>query len=199
MTTVEPDGAGRQPQRKRVTPTGDLIATPARGIFMGNRAYGLRWLVCELHFERTLTKPREYPKVFFLDEAVALSAGHRPCKTCRPDYYREFLGLARGAGDTTIGRADDLDKELNLARKAPRAPSSISSLPDGVFIALTDDDFRVVWEGSVHRWTPAGYVDPITVSALDVAEAPAITPAPSVAALRNGYRLVMHPSIAPAT
>lgn len=74
-------------------------------------------------------------------------------------------------------------------------PATISSLPDGVFIAPAHDDFRVVWEGSAHRWTPAGYVDPIAISRLTVAEARLITPAPSVAALRNGNPVVMHPSI----
>lgn len=92
-----------------------MIADPARGLFMGNRAYGLRWLVCELHFERVLKTPRAYPKVLFLDEAVALAAGHRTCNMCRPQRYKPFLA---GAG---FARADDLDKALHRERTGPRA------------------------------------------------------------------------------
>ena len=119
-----------EPQRNRVTPSGELIADPARGLFMGNRAYGLRWLVCELHFERVLKTPRVYPKVFFLDEAVALAAGHRPCNMCRPQRYKPFLA---GAGFT---RADDLDKALHRDRTGPRTSATVGSLPDGAFVAM---------------------------------------------------------------
>lgn len=107
------DTAGRVPQRNRVDPNGEVFATAARGLFMGNRAYGLRWLVCELHFERGLTTPRVYPKVFFLDESVALAAGHRPCKTCRSEYYSRFPAAARGDRGDAITRAEDLDKQLH--------------------------------------------------------------------------------------
>ena len=175
-----------EPQRNRVAPNGGLIADPARGLFMGNRAYGLRWLVCELQFERVLKTPRVYPKVFFLDEAVALAAGHRPCNTCRPQRYKPFLA---GAG---FARADDLDKPLHRNRTGPRAPATVGSLPDGAFVAM-GDDFRVLWRGALHRWTPAGYVDPVAVER--VSQVAVLTPGPSLAALRAGYPVVLHPSV----
>lgn len=179
----------RRPQQNRVAPTGELIATPARGLFMGNRAYGKRWLVCELHFERELKTPRVYPKVFFLDEAVALAAGHRPCNMCRPQRYKRFLN---GTGDFT--RADDLDNALHTARTAPSVSAAIGSLPDGAFIRL-GDDLRLLWAGAAHRWTPGGYTDAVAVRDLPVREAAVLTPAPSLTALADGYPVVVHSSV----
>src|SRR5579872_7606058 len=85
----------RMPKRNRVTPFGEIIATPERGLFMGNR--GMlhddegrikrpwllkRWIVCELEFrgrKREVMSPGRYTELFFLDEATAFAAGHRPC------------------------------------------------------------------------------------------------------------------------
>jgi hypothetical protein len=93
--------APRRPLQNRVTPSGDLIATAARGTLMGNRgrlhepcrrivrrvAGGYRaWVTCRLKFRgrhRTVMAPNRYTELFFLDEATALAAGHRPCGECR--------------------------------------------------------------------------------------------------------------------
>ena len=80
----------------RVNPFGELFATPARGTLMGNRGgvihnaaqqivrqYRSRqWITCKLEFKgrrRKVMTPGLYTELFFLDEAVALAAGHRPC------------------------------------------------------------------------------------------------------------------------
>jgi hypothetical protein len=87
------------PLRNRVTPFGDIIATEARGLLFGNRgvlhdAEGIlvrawqvrRWIDCRLEFKgrrRPLLRPGRFTELFFLDEATALAAGHRPCAECR--------------------------------------------------------------------------------------------------------------------
>jgi len=182
----------RSPQRNRVSPNGDIIATPERGTFMGNRTSPPRWLICDLHFQRDLREQRKYAKLFFLDEAVALAAGHRPCATCRRDCYKAYL-RAVTAGAIVSG-AGELDAMLGIARSQPRPRVSLASLPDGAFVALADDDFRLKWRGSLHRWTPAGYIQPATPATLGIGEAAVLTPEPSLIALRNGYAAAVHPS-----
>ncbi len=180
------------PQCNRVAPNGQIFATPERGLFMGNRTSPPRWLICDLHLKRDLKEPRKYTKLFFLDEAVALAAGHRPCNTCRREQYLAYLAAA--GADLAINGAGDLDAMLNADRKTPGRRMPLASLPDGAFVALGDDDFRLKWADTLHRWTPGGYVDPMALTALRGDEATVLTPQPSLAALRNGYAAVVHPS-----
>jgi hypothetical protein len=196
------------PLQNRVTPTGGIIATTARGTFMGNRGIlhdedkrlvresRLRmWLICLLEFKgrrREVMSPRTYTELFFLDEAVALAAGHRPCGECRRASYRAYLGAASTEREVPIVGAKDLDGHLSAARAASRRPAEIATLPDGVFVALPDGDLRLVWEGSLHRWTPAGYVDAIAIAGAGIREATLVTPSLSVAALRHGYPVAVH-------
>ena len=95
------------PLQNRVTPGGELIATSARGTLMGNRGIlhddnkeivrtsrNMMWLICRLEFKgrrRPLMSPGTYTELFFLDEAVALAAGHRPCGECRRSQYRSYM------------------------------------------------------------------------------------------------------------
>src|SRR5580693_3919175 len=108
MTQTSRSGQNRapMPRQNRVNPFGDIIATPERGTFMGNRgvlhddqgciqrAWQVkRWLVCVLEFrgrQRTVMKPHSYTELFFLDEATALAAGHRPCAECRHARFIDF-------------------------------------------------------------------------------------------------------------
>ncbi|MGV0794346.1 hypothetical protein [Mycolicibacterium sp. XJ1819] len=186
----------RQTRCNRVTPRGEIIAVPTRGIFMGNRSYGSTWLVCELNFPRELKQPRKYEKLFFFDEAVALAAGHRPCFTCRRNRYRDYFSAVRSAYPTRIKNANDLDDLLASFRsQATRPRARIDSLPDGTFVAA-DDEMLLLWQGWSHRWKPTGYSDPVALTAFGADEATVLTPAPSVAALRHGYPVVVHPSVA---
>jgi len=180
------------PQCNRVAPNGEIFATPARGLFMGNRTSPPRWLVCDLHFERNLKEPRKYTKLFFLDEAVALAAGHRPCNTCRRDRYEAYLSAVKA--EISVAGATELDALLNAARRAPGVRAPIASLPDGAFIALGEGDYRLKWRGALHRWTPAGYLDAVTLTDLARDDAGVLTPEPSLSALRNGYLPEVHPS-----
>ena len=124
------------PRQNRVTPAGDIIATPERGTFFGNRGvlhddqgrirrtWQLkRWLICVLEYKgrrRTVMTPGRYTELFFLDEATALAAGHRPCAECRRERYNAFC--AAGAP----GMHGPLD------RRSPRPPSlMIACMPSG--------------------------------------------------------------------
>src|SRR5690349_3427993 len=143
------------PRQNRVTPWGDLVATPERGTFLGNRgvlhdAAGQvvrpwqvkRWLVCVLEFrgrQRTVMAPGRYTELFFLDEATALAAGHRPCAECR---HARFLEFCRAWGVTHPGHrlrrptADEIDTRLHAERVGPDRgkrshAATLDELPDG--------------------------------------------------------------------
>ena len=201
-----------RPLRNRVTPSGELIATTCRGTMYGNRGvlhdddlvlvrrYQVRrWLVCVLEFRgrrRPLMRPGRYTELFFLDEAVALAAGHRPCAECRHAAYQSFR-TAWAAGLALPGKpaADDIDRVLHHERRlAGRARvtyiAPLRELPDGVFIAR-DGEPWLVHAGGLSRWTPAGYT-----GRTDRLDGPAavLTPRATVAAMRAGYRPLLHPS-----
>jgi hypothetical protein len=206
-----------RPLRNRVTPAGELIATEHRGTMYGNRGvlhndslalvrrYQVRrWLVCVLEFRgrrRPILRPRRYTELFFLDEAVALAAGHRPCAECRYTAYQSFLTAWTAARALTAKpSADGIDQVLHGerrlvdgARVTYQAP--LSELPDGVFI-VHDDEFWLLNDGSLHRWSPAGYTDRI-----DQFDGPAavLTPRATVEAIRAGYRPDVHLDVWPGT
>jgi hypothetical protein len=203
-----------RPLRNRVTPSGELIATPHRGTMYGNRGvlhnddlalvrrYQVRrWLVCVLEFRgrrRPILWPRRYTELFFLDEAVALAAGHRPCAECRHPAYQSFRAAWASALELPAApAADDIDRVLHAERGlagGARAtyPALLSDLPDGVFVAR-DGESWLVHGGGLRRWTPAGYADQI--SRFD-APVNVLTPRSTVAAIRAGYRPLLHPSAA---
>lgn len=195
------------PLRNRVTPDGRIIAATARGTVMGNRGIlhdehrrivrmhkNTAWLICRLEFNgrrRAVMSPGTYTELFFLDEAVALAAGHRPCAECRRDSYRAFLEAAGAV------RAADLDRALNRSRRAPRVSAPLDTLPDGVFVVLRQaghDELRLLWQDSLYRWQPSGYADPVAVTHLGGTPVPVVTPALSVDALRRGYSAAVHQS-----
>jgi hypothetical protein len=203
------------PLQNRVAPNGEIFATSARGTFLGNRGIlhndvkqivrqsrTAMWLICRLEFngrKQELMHPNRYTQLFFLDEAVALAAGHRPCGECRRTQYRAYIDAANVETDNAITGAKDLDKQLDAWRKTPRTSVPIASLPDGAFIDLGDNDFRLIWLGVLYRWSPEGYTDSIAIAIadLDIAEALVVTPRLSVEALRQGYPVSAHPSAAP--
>jgi hypothetical protein len=163
------------PLQNRVTPLGDLVAVAERGLVFGNRgclhdagrhlrrAYnGRRWIACRLDFRGrhrgAMMQPGRYTELFFLDEATALAAGHRPCAECRRVDYRRLLELEPWATG-----ADDLDRRLHAERllagrrHARRSHEArLDELPDGAFI-LCDGRPWLVRGGWLRQWTPAGY------------------------------------------
>ena len=204
--------------QNRVAPTGEIVADPARGLFMGNRGIlhdearrlgaarwrHRNWIICLLDFKgrrREVMSPGRYTELFFLDEAVALAAGHRPCAECRRERYRAFLS-AWMAGSGHVGappRAHELDGALHAARIDPAArrqrchTAELSGLPDGVFIRM-DDRALLVLGGRLLPWTPGGYAD--AVARPSGGRVCVLTPRPTVAALAGGYRPALHPGAA---
>ena len=156
------------PLQNRVTPLGDLIAHPARGLVYGNRgclhdAQGRirrrwatrRWIACRLEFKgwhrSPLMQPGKFTELFFLDEATAFAAGHRPCALCRREDYNRFLALSASPAPTrsTTGCTP------SARRRAP-AHRPPSTLPDGAFV-LDGDEPCLVLGDALLPWTPAGY------------------------------------------
>ncbi|PPK64873.1 hypothetical protein CLV40_117112 [Actinokineospora auranticolor] len=147
-----------------------------------------RWITCEVEFRgrrREVMAPGRYTELFFLDEAVAFAAGHRPCAECRHGDYREFRRLWPGTGR----RADEIDREL--ARERGRATETVDP-PAGAFVAL-DDECWLVTGDRLARWTPSGYADRLPVPSSAVAM---LTPPSTAAVLAAGYRPRLHPTSA---
>lgn len=155
---------------------------------------GKRWITCVLEFRgrrRTVMSPGRYTELFFLDEAVALSAGHRPCAECRRDRFIAFqdawLRSTQGSG-ARRPLADDIDAELHRARINRQGKvthqASLSSLPDGCFVQLENSAYLVLGD-SLLRWTPRGYADKRSRPGNQTVTV--LTPEPLVRCLRNGY------------
>jgi hypothetical protein len=166
------------PLQNRVTPLGDLIADPARGLVYGNRGClhddagkirrrwaTRRWISCRLEFrgwKRTrLLQPGRFTELFFLDEATAFAAGHRPCALCRREDYVRIGELWGGLHPGATG-ADAIDARLHTERVDPETRSRrlratpLPELPDGSFV-LEEGDPHLVLGAALLRWTPAGY------------------------------------------
>ena len=193
------------PRRNRVTPLGELIATPERGLVYANRgcihdASGRvrphrhptrRWIACRLEFNgrrrSPLMAPGKFTELFLLDEATALAAGHRPCGECRHEDYEHLTAVWAGLHPGQRG-ADAIDEQLDGERRDPRTrqrrfhESPIDDLPDGTFV-LVDDEPHLVLGPQLLRWSPAGY----TAGAIRPAgtRTTVITPPSLVALLRT--------------
>jgi hypothetical protein len=211
------EGGLAVPLQNRVTPFGDLIATPHRGTLMGNRGclhddrqcvrrsfVGKRWIVCVLEFRgrhRTVMAPGRYTELFFLDEATALAAGHRPCAECqrgRYQLFREHWAAANpDATRSPVPAADDIDAVLHAERVEGKngkrtCHERLSRLPSGVLVADAEGRAYLVRGGALLRWTPGGY------RAADSPPAEAVvrvlTPRSVVRAVEHGYPVGWHAS-----
>lgn len=207
-----------RPRRNRVTPTGDFEAVAAKGLFLGNRGdihaadggpgnrrWALKaWICCTLSpksgnriaFDR---KGTYYP-LFFLDEATAFAAGHRPCAMCRHRDYQRFKHHWQVARPVDVGAftaAAEIDRVLHASRldtkkRQRRFRARLGDLPDGAMLILPDTpaEARLVWQGRTWRWNQSGYDDGRPLAAdLDVT---VLTPAPLLDVFRAGYRPVVH-------
>ena len=191
------------PLQNRVTPLGELIADPARGLVYGNRgclhdasgrirrhSNGKRWIACRLEFKGwhrgPLMQPGRFTELFFLDEATAFAAGHRPCAFCRHADYDRLLAICGASG------AEEMDLQLQSER-AHRHQAELGDLPDGAFV-LGHGEPWLVRGSRLLRWTPAGY----TESALRPSgRATVVTPLSLVEVLRSNWEPLVplfHPS-----
>jgi hypothetical protein len=207
------------PLQNRVTPLGELVADPARGLVYGNRGClhdergrirrpydGKRWIACRLEFRgwqrRPLLQAGRFTELFFLDEATALAAGHRPCALCRREDYARFAAIWRELHPGQAG-ADAMDAQLHGERVDPdtraqlhhEAPLDI--LPDGAFV-IQDDEPYLVLGGELLLWTAAGYTARRPRPA--GRQAQLVTPPSLVSVLRAGWEPLvplLHPSAGP--
>jgi hypothetical protein len=209
------------PRQNRVTPFGEIIATPERGTFMGNRgvlhdAEGhverawkvRRWLVCVLEFrgrKRRVMMPNRYTELFFLDEATALAAGHRPCAECRHARFIAFCHswkLAHpGHGALPRPTADEIDNRLHAERvTANRSKRSFTTaldgLPDGVCVTIEawGEQAYLVCGNWLLEWSPGGYRQ--RRPRPNVKGVRVLTPKSTVDAIRAGYTPAIHYSAA---
>ena len=196
--------------QNRVTPFGDVVALPGRGTLMGNRGVlhdddrrivkpwqVRRWIACVLEFrgrKRQVMTPHRYTELFFLDEAAAFSAGHRPCAECRRADYVRFRDLWAAAFGGPAG-ADDMDGRIHgdrLTGKTKRTyRAEIASLPDGTYVAL-DGKAMLVWGSWLYPWSDGGY-GPRGARAVR-GEVEVLTPRSIVEILAGGFRPGVHPS-----
>ena len=220
-------GASSVPRSNRVTPYGELIAVADRGMFWGNRgalldgegqlarySRGKAWLTCLLSYKgirRQQWTPGRLTELFFLDEATALAAGHRPCGECRYRDLQEFKRCWAAAGLDGAPRGlpsvHEIDARLHADRlAAPGArrdrlagaevrrtyTAPLSELPDGTMADL-DGVPHLVLGGRLLRWTPGGYAAaPGAPGVTTSGPVTVITPRATVAVLAVGYRPVLH-------
>jgi hypothetical protein len=194
--------------QNRVDPFGNIIATSARGSWMGNRGVihneqkritkpfkHKAWIICQLEFKerkRMVMAPNRWTELFFLDEATAFAAGHRPCFECRKEDAKRFkLSWIKGnpsydfSMTTSIKYIDEIiHRERIVRHKQTVELSALSDLPDGTFIQVNDDPCLFT-NGMLRRWTPFGYDGTITSS--DTSILTILTPRSIVNAFREGY------------
>ena len=211
------------PLQNRVTPEGEIVATPHRGLMLGNRGgpfhrpdrtLGARrwhsklWIACRLQFKgrhREVMQPNRYTELFFLDEATALAAGHRPCFECRRQEAETFAALwARSQGLAQRPRAAEMDEVLHAERVGPGGRkvtfrARLADIPSGAFVRYAADGgaLRPHLVAGTHllAWDHAGYATPVPKSAVsDNVEV--LTPRTIVAVLSAGYCPMLHPSAA---
>jgi hypothetical protein len=199
----------------RVRPDGALFADPARGILFGNRGgrfhdprtqslprriqASRQWICCVLSFKerRRQVWGRGYTELFFCDEVTAFAAGHRPCMECRRHdalAYRAALVQGLGLAQTPLFPEIDriLDGERRSGREKRRHVLPAADLPDGAVLLSEDgQEFLALRGDAALLWSPAGYIGrrkrptgTVTV----------LTPPATLAALRQGYQPLWHPS-----
>jgi len=202
--------------QNRVTPFGEIIAHPARGMYLGNRGclcdeagklarrrWRLKaWITCRLSYKdwwRPVMQPGVWTELFFLDEATALAAGHRPCALCRREAYNAYReAWARAQSLAAPLKAVEMDKVLHRERtRRDRSKvtyrARLDALPMGTMVIMpgAEETAALVHDGRLLRWSPGGYgpARPLTGGTVNV-----LTPRASVAVLAAGYKPVLHAS-----
>ena len=201
------------PLQNRVTPTGEIIATPHRGLFTGNRGVihdpatrtllkkrwsTPAWLTCVCEFRgrrREVMATQSWTELFFLDEATALSAGHRPCFFCRRDDANRFRRAWEKGNGVDHVRMRDIDAVLHRERldhgqkRLHELPTPLEELPDGAMVQQGEASFLVL-KGTALTWSPAGY----TRAERRLDGPMLLTPPSTLRTLIAGYRLMLHPT-----
>lgn len=207
------------PFQNRVDPFGNFLVTDARGALMGNRGIlhddaqkvirrhaHQNWVTCAVSFkgrQRTIMAPGKYTELFFLDEATAFAAGHRPCAECRRERYGAFTRFWRHVhGEAEPGRPlpRTIDRMIH-AHRIRRGGIKVvyeaeaATLPSGTFFAH-DRDAVLVWDDRQFNWRANGYVlraEPVA-GMVEV-----LTPRPVVALFHAGFRPMVHDTVVGAS
>jgi hypothetical protein len=206
------------PLQNRVTPTGDIIATPHRGMFTGNRGIihdpatrtlltrrwsSNAWLTCVCEFRgrrRKVMGGRSWTELFFLDEATAFAAGHRPCFYCRRDDANAFRAAWEEGNGVVNSLAPEMDAVLHRERLQGRKkrlhalPMPLHQLPDGAMVQAGTESFLVA-RGRAWLWSPGGYHEVHRA----LTDAMLLTPPSTLRAFGAGYRPVLHESVVEKT
>ncbi len=201
------------PLQNRVTPTGDIIATPERGLFTGNRGIihdpatrtllrkrwsSPAWLTCLCEFRgrrREVMARRSWTELFFLDEATALAAGHRPCFYCRREDANRFRAAWEAGNGASGVHASEIDAVLHRERldrgrkRLHPLPAPIAELPDGAMVQAGDTSFLIL-QGRPLPWSFGGY----GAAGDEIGAAMLLTPPSTLRVILAGYKPVLHPS-----
>ena len=200
--------------QNRVLPDGEIVAVPGRGLLMGNRGClhdgdrrlgvsrwrSQAWISCVLDWQgvrRDVMPPGRWTALFFLDEANALAAGHRPCASCRRGAFHAFGSAWREAARLAQSpRAPVMDAALHAERVGPSRTKltrwvAAADLPDGAMVRAASGP-ALVLDGSLRPWSWEGYGVPVRVAA--GVELETLTPPSVLGVLAAGYRPVLHPS-----
>ena len=205
------------PRQNRVTPFGEIIATPARGTLLGNRGclhndrqqitrpFQLkRWIICQLQFKgrhREVMRPGQYTELFFLDEATALAAGHRPCAECSRPRFEEFRAqwsqanpdLARTSKPPATEIDEVLHRErIDAAKQKLTYEERLGNLPEGSFVTRGGQQSYLLLRGLLWEWHPAGYGQSLSAQPDLIVQV--LTPRSIVKTLAGSYRAEIHPS-----
>ncbi len=195
--------------QNRVNPSGQIIKTPHRGAWLGNRGvlhneqqeivrpYKIKaWITCVLEFRnrhREVMQHNRWTELFFLDEATAFSAGHRPCFQCRYEDHQRFktywLKSNPEYGFDMKTPVSEIDKILHQERVTANKikvtyQEKLIDLPDGTFVLYQDQSY-LLKQNQLHLWTPAGYEKSIALPDLEMVNV--LTPKSFVNMFKGGY------------
>jgi len=203
------------PLQNRVDPAGQLHAVSSRGMFMGNKGRlhndnkeivkksggTTGWVICALShkgIKRELMAQGKYTELFFLDEATALAAGHRPCNDCLKEKYADFKQrwLDTNSNETSVSTMADINR-INQKERYFRGSkvtyiANMQSLPDATFIEY-EDQYFLIKGGYKYLWSFDGYTGRTELISCDVT---VLTPKSFVAVLAVGYQPDLHSSLA---
>jgi hypothetical protein len=195
--------------QNRVDPFGKIIRTPERGAWLGNRGvlhnhqqeiirpYKVKaWITCVLEFKgrhREVMQPDRWTELFFLDEATAFSAGHRPCAQCRHADNQHFKRLwIKGNPQygfhmkTAVALIDEIIQAERIAADKSKVTyeEDLRTLPNGTFVSYMDRSY-LVKDNQLYLWLPGGYEKPIGFP--EIKKLPVLTPQSIVNMFSVGY------------
>jgi hypothetical protein len=210
------------PYQNRVNPFGEIFrpeSSQVRGLVMGNRGclhdrekrivrpfQVQRWIICKLEYKdwrrSEIMAAGKYTELFFLDEATALAAGHRPCALCSHERYQDFVEkwthAFESSPDDRQPTAEQIDRVLHdqridSQRRKVTFPARLGDLPQGCFISFPGENISwLLWGNRLFKWAPSGY--PESMPLPEGLEVQVLTPAATVQVLRAGYEPDLHPS-----